>query len=104
MYSNQGLTQIALCALPRGWPLPSYPHGWLGIATRRAGLLISEFICLIVEYTSRVEGHIIGFDEYMNLVMDDAEEVHMKKVNCRIKGIMNLCRGRQTTDSEVILE
>ncbi|KAK2160451.1 hypothetical protein LSH36_133g05037 [Paralvinella palmiformis] len=26
----------------------------------------------------RVEGHIIGFDEYMNLVLDEAEEVHMK--------------------------
>ncbi|XP_072046127.1 small nuclear ribonucleoprotein E-like [Amphiura filiformis] len=27
----------------------------------------------------RVEGHIIGFDEYMNLVLDEAEEVHLKK-------------------------
>mmetsp|Transcript_27162 Transcript_27162/g.51708 ORF Transcript_27162/g.51708 Transcript_27162/m.51708 type:complete len:88 (-) Transcript_27162:446-709(-) len=27
----------------------------------------------------RVEGRIIGFDEYMNLVLDDAEEVSMKK-------------------------
>lgn len=26
----------------------------------------------------RIEGHIIGFDEYMNLVLDDAEEVHLK--------------------------
>ncbi|GAB6018582.1 hypothetical protein CHUAL_000273 [Chamberlinius hualienensis] len=26
----------------------------------------------------RIEGHIVGFDEYMNLVLDDAEEVHMK--------------------------
>ncbi|MBN3274388.1 RUXE protein, partial [Polyodon spathula] len=26
----------------------------------------------------RIEGCIIGFDEYMNLVLDDAEEVHMK--------------------------
>lgn len=26
----------------------------------------------------RIEGHIIGFDEYMNLVLDDAEEVYMK--------------------------
>ncbi|PIK51778.1 putative small nuclear ribonucleoprotein E-like [Apostichopus japonicus] len=26
----------------------------------------------------RIEGHIIGFDEYMNLVLDDAEEYHMK--------------------------
>ncbi|XP_033114498.1 small nuclear ribonucleoprotein E-like [Anneissia japonica] len=27
----------------------------------------------------RIEGHIIGFDEYMNLVLEDAEEVHLKK-------------------------
>merc|ERR1711861_53792 len=27
----------------------------------------------------RVEGRIIGFDEYMNLVLDDAEEISRKK-------------------------
>lgn len=27
----------------------------------------------------RIEGRIIGFDEYMNLVLDDAEEVSVKK-------------------------
>mmetsp|Transcript_60851 Transcript_60851/g.193063 ORF Transcript_60851/g.193063 Transcript_60851/m.193063 type:complete len:88 (+) Transcript_60851:156-419(+) len=27
----------------------------------------------------RIEGRIIGFDEYMNLVLDDAEELSMKK-------------------------
>ena len=26
----------------------------------------------------RIEGCIVGFDEYMNLVLDDAEEVHIK--------------------------
>ena len=26
----------------------------------------------------RIEGRIIGFDEYMNVVLDDAEEVDMK--------------------------
>ncbi|KAL9909101.1 small ribonucleoprotein particle protein SmE [Glossina fuscipes fuscipes] len=26
----------------------------------------------------RIEGHIVGFDEYMNLVLDDAEEVWVK--------------------------
>ncbi|CAI8023949.1 Small nuclear ribonucleoprotein E [Geodia barretti] len=29
--------------------------------------------------TMRIEGIIIGFDEFMNLVMDDAVEVYMKK-------------------------
>jgi len=27
----------------------------------------------------RIEGRIIGFDEYMNMVLDDAEEVSVKK-------------------------
>ncbi|MPC19266.1 putative small nuclear ribonucleoprotein E [Portunus trituberculatus] len=27
----------------------------------------------------RIEGHIIGFDEYMNVMLDQAEEVQMKK-------------------------
>lgn len=27
----------------------------------------------------RIEGHIIGFDEYMNVMLDQSEEVHMKK-------------------------
>ncbi|KAE8744484.1 hypothetical protein FOCC_FOCC008872 [Frankliniella occidentalis] len=26
----------------------------------------------------KIEGHIVGFDEYMNLVLDDAEEVYKK--------------------------
>ena len=26
----------------------------------------------------QIEGCIIGFDEYMNLVLDDAEEIHSK--------------------------
>ena len=29
----------------------------------------------------RIEGHIIGFDEYMNLVLDDAQEVYVNKSN-----------------------
>lgn len=27
----------------------------------------------------RIEGHIVGFDEYMNLVLEDAEEYYVKK-------------------------
>ena len=27
---------------------------------------------------TRMEGHIVGFDEYMNLVLDEACEVHIK--------------------------
>lgn len=31
----------------------------------------------------RIEGAIIGFDEYMNLVLDDAEEYNIKTANKR---------------------
>ena len=31
--------------------------------------------------TTRIEGHIVGFDEYMNLVLDDAEEFNIKTKN-----------------------
>ena len=34
----------------------------------------------------RIEGHIIGFDEYMNLVLDEAEEVHLKAETRRAIG------------------
>ena len=34
----------------------------------------------------RIEGCIIGFDEYMNLVLDEAEEVHMKTTNRKTLG------------------
>lgn len=27
----------------------------------------------------RIEGRIIGFDEFMNIVLDDAEEISIKK-------------------------
>lgn len=35
-------------------------------------------VWLYENINSRVEGHIIGFDEYMNLVLDEAEEVNRK--------------------------
>ena len=34
----------------------------------------------------RIEGCIVGFDEYMNLVLDEAEEVHMKAKNKKSLG------------------
>lgn len=34
----------------------------------------------------RIEGIIVGFDEYMNVVMDDAEEFHMKTKNRKSLG------------------
>jgi len=43
--------------------------------------------------TTRIEGHIIGFDEYMNLVLDDAYEVISPKqgsnkgTGCRRKAV-----------------
>ncbi|XVF47760.1 hypothetical protein PTKIN_Ptkin03bG0136500 [Pterospermum kingtungense] len=36
-------------------------------------------IWLFEQRDLRIEGRIIGFDEYMNLVLDDAEEVNIKK-------------------------
>eukprot|EP00631_Chrysoreinhardia_giraudii_P000650 CAMPEP_0197414802 /NCGR_PEP_ID=MMETSP1170-20131217/1486_1 /TAXON_ID=54406 /ORGANISM="Sarcinochrysis sp, Strain CCMP770" /LENGTH=98 /DNA_ID=CAMNT_0042941555 /DNA_START=119 /DNA_END=415 /DNA_ORIENTATION=- len=35
-------------------------------------------IWLYENTTMRIEGRIIGFDEYMNVVLDDAEEINMK--------------------------
>ncbi|KAG0466948.1 hypothetical protein HPP92_018528 [Vanilla planifolia] len=36
-------------------------------------------IWLFEQKDLRIEGRIIGFDEYMNLVLDDADEVNIKK-------------------------
>uniref|UniRef100_A0A8C3EIU4 Small nuclear ribonucleoprotein E n=1 Tax=Corvus moneduloides TaxID=1196302 RepID=A0A8C3EIU4_CORMO len=35
-------------------------------------------VWLYEQVNMRIEGCIIGFDEYMNLVLDDAEEIHSK--------------------------
>ncbi|KAK2148001.1 hypothetical protein LSH36_522g02001 [Paralvinella palmiformis] len=43
-------------------------------------------VWLYEQTTLRVEGHIIGFYEYMNLVLDEAEEVHMKNQTRRSLG------------------
>ena len=36
-------------------------------------------VWLYENVNTRIDGHIIGFDEYMNLVLDEAVEVHMKR-------------------------
>merc|ERR1712241_1092675 len=36
-------------------------------------------VWLYENVNTRIEGHITGFDEYMNLVLDDAAEVHLKR-------------------------
>ncbi|KAI8325867.1 small nuclear ribonucleoprotein [Martensiomyces pterosporus] len=36
-------------------------------------------IWLFDQKSMRLEGRILGFDEFMNVVLDDAEEVHIKK-------------------------
>eukprot|EP00095_Tigriopus_kingsejongensis_P002235 maker-scaffold133_size323035-snap-gene-1.11 protein:Tk02235 transcript:maker-scaffold133_size323035-snap-gene-1.11-mRNA-1 annotation:"small nuclear ribonucleoprotein e" len=36
-------------------------------------------IWLYENVNTRIEGRVVGFDEYMNLVLDDAAEVHIKR-------------------------
>ena len=36
-------------------------------------------VWLYENVNTRIDGHIVGFDEYMNLVLDDAKEVHLKR-------------------------
>ncbi|XP_031557553.1 small nuclear ribonucleoprotein E-like [Actinia tenebrosa] len=43
-------------------------------------------IWLYEQVNMRIEGHIIGFDEYMNLVLDEAEEIHLKSKTRRPLG------------------
>lgn len=44
----------------------------------------------------RIEGRIVGFDEYMNLVLDDAEELSMKKKSRKALGRI-LLKGENIT-------
>jgi small nuclear ribonucleoprotein (snRNP)-like protein len=43
-------------------------------------------IWLVDQSDLRIEGRIIGFDEYMNLVLDDAHEVSFKVAACCVSG------------------
>ena len=36
-------------------------------------------VWLYEQVNTRIEGRIIGFDEYMNLVLDEAEEIDVKR-------------------------
>merc|ERR1711981_843063 len=36
-------------------------------------------VWLYENVNTRIEGHIVGFDEYMNLVLEDAAEIHIKR-------------------------
>merc|ERR1712025_257393 len=36
-------------------------------------------VWLYENVNTRIEGEIVGFDEYMNLVLDNAAEVHLKR-------------------------
>ncbi|CAI5504090.1 unnamed protein product [Closterium sp. Naga37s-1] len=53
-------------------------------------------IWLYQQKDTRIEGRIIGFDEYMNLVLEDAEEVSMKKQTRKPLGRI-LLRGDNIT-------
>lgn len=55
------------------------------------------FNCRLTEnVTMRIEGHIIGFDEYMNLVLDNAEEYYVKTKRRRPVGRL-LLKGENIT-------
>jgi len=48
-----------------------------------------------------IEGQIIGFDEYMNLVLDNAEEVNAKKKTRKFLG-RTLLKGENITLMQVV--
>ncbi|XP_038642583.1 small nuclear ribonucleoprotein E-like [Scyliorhinus canicula] len=47
-------------------------------------------VWLYEQVNMRIEGCIIGFDEYMNLVLDDAEEIHIKSKSRKPLGCVML--------------
>lgn len=62
-------------------------------------------IWLYENTTNRIEGYILGFDEYMNIVLDEAEEVNVKsKSRNKVGRILlkgdNITLIQQANDSE----
>ncbi|XP_040386278.1 small nuclear ribonucleoprotein E-like isoform X2 [Cygnus olor] len=51
-------------------------------------------VWLYKQVNMRIEGCIIGFDEYMNLVLDDAEEIHSKTKSRKQLGVSCVCATR----------
>ncbi|CAD5113359.1 DgyrCDS2531 [Dimorphilus gyrociliatus] len=43
-------------------------------------------VWLYEQANSRIEGCIVGFDEYMNIVLDNSEEIHLKTKNRKALG------------------
>uniref|UniRef100_A0A453RYS3 Small nuclear ribonucleoprotein E n=1 Tax=Aegilops tauschii subsp. strangulata TaxID=200361 RepID=A0A453RYS3_AEGTS len=57
-------------------------------------------IWLFEQKDMRIEGRIIGFDEYMNLVLEDAEEINIKKNTRKSLGKDTLERRQHNSDDE----
>jgi len=53
-------------------------------------------VWLYENINSRIEGCIIGFDEYMNLCLDEAEEIHLKTSERKALGRI-LLKGENIT-------
>lgn len=53
-------------------------------------------IWLYEQANVRIEGTIVGFDEFMNVVLDDAEELDLKKQTRRLLG-RTMLKGNNIT-------
>merc|ERR1712058_158364 len=53
-------------------------------------------VWLYENVNTRIEGCIVGFDEYMNLVLDEAAEVHLKRKDEKKLGRIMLKRDNIT--------
>ena len=79
-------TQTPACMAPKTLPLPLISLCPQKIMTQPINLIFRFLqsrqkiqIWLYEQADLRIEGRIIGFDEYMNLVLDEAEEVSLKR-------------------------